>query len=90
MAPALCADQAPVLPPSYYRSPAGALHLDALTLSTRLHLLMVCELAVHLAHPPCIPQLPVGRGGARVSIARNRSCCSRSFAPSAAILSGSA
>jgi hypothetical protein len=26
MAPALCADQAPVPPPSYHRSPAGALH----------------------------------------------------------------
>jgi hypothetical protein len=65
MAPALCADQAPVPPPSYHRSPAGALHLDALTLVTRLRLLTLCQLAVHLAQASSVPQLPAGRGGAQ-------------------------
>jgi transposase len=64
MAPALCTDQAPVPPPSYHRSPAGALHLDALTLVRQLHLLALCERAVHLAHQSSAPALPAGRGGA--------------------------
>jgi hypothetical protein len=64
MAPALCGDQAPVPPPSYHRSPAGALHLDTLTLVTRLRLLPLCHLAVHLAQQSCPPALPAGRGGA--------------------------
>jgi hypothetical protein len=64
MAPAHCADQAPVPPPSSYRSPAGALHLDALTLVTSLRLLPLCQLAVHFAHRSSISSLPAGRGGA--------------------------
>ena len=47
--------QAPVPPPSYQRArtKAGkALHFDAVTLVTSLHLLMLCYLAVRLAHRP--------------------------------------
>jgi hypothetical protein len=64
MAPAVCADQAPIPPPSYHRSLAGALHLDALTLVRRLQLLALCELAVQLAQQQCPPPLPAGPGGA--------------------------
>ena len=64
MAPAHCADQAPVPPPSSRRSPAGALHLDALTLVTSLRLLPLCQLAVHFAHQSSISSLPAGRSGA--------------------------
>ena len=54
MAPALLGvDQAPVPPPSYHRTMARALHLDALTLVTRLQLLVVCRVAVQLAHQQC-------------------------------------
>jgi hypothetical protein len=45
MASALCTNQAAVPPPSYHRATATALHLDALTLVTRLHLLEVCRVA---------------------------------------------
>jgi transposase len=64
MAPALCTDQAPVPPPSYYRATATALHLDALTLVTRLHLLEICRVAVQLAQQRCPPPLPASPGGA--------------------------
>src|SRR5260221_14457974 len=64
MAPALCTNQAPVPPPSYHRTTATALHLDALTLATRLHLLEVCRVAVQLAQQQCPPPLPAGSGGA--------------------------
>ena len=64
MAPAVLADQAPVPPPSYHRTAATALHLDALTLVTRLELLTLCKLAVHLAQRQCPPPLPAGPGGA--------------------------
>jgi hypothetical protein len=45
---------------------ATALHLDALTLVTHLHLLEVCGVAVQLAQQQCPPPLPLpaGRGGA--------------------------
>ena len=46
MAPALFTNQAAVPPPSYNRTMATALHLDALTLVTRLHLLEECGVAV--------------------------------------------
>ena len=39
---ALDTNHAPVPPPSYHRSVASALHLDTLTLVTRLHLLDMC------------------------------------------------
>lgn len=58
--------QAPVLPPSYQRAQARlapALHVDALTLVTILHLLTLCRLAVRLAQRRCPPPLPAGPGG---------------------------
>jgi transposase len=64
MAPAVSADQGPVPPPSYHRTVATALHLDALTLVRRLQLLALCEQAVHLAQRQCPPPLPAGPGGA--------------------------
>lgn len=64
MAPALYTNQAPVPPPSYHRTMATALHLDALTLVTRLRLLEVCRVAVQLAQQQCPPPLPAGPGGA--------------------------
>src|SRR5262245_964411 len=57
---------APVPPPAYHRMQAKAgpaLHLDALTLVTRLHLLALCRLAVQLARCRCPPRLPAGPGG---------------------------
>ncbi len=60
----LGSDQAPVPPPSYHRTLTHALHLDALTVVTRLRLLSVCRLAVRLAEHQCPPPLPAGRGGA--------------------------
>src|SRR5260221_7678264 len=64
MTPAVCADQAPVPPPSYHRTMATALHLDALTLVIRSHLLQMCRLAVQLAQRQCPPPLPAGPGRA--------------------------
>src|SRR5258708_5095136 len=64
MTPALCADQAPVPPPSSHRAAATALHVDALTLVTRLHLLEICRVAAKLAQQQCPPPLHAGRGGA--------------------------
>jgi hypothetical protein len=64
LAPALCADQVPVPPPSHHRRSARALHLDALTLVTRLRLLALCQLAVHFAQQQEAPPLPAGPGGA--------------------------
>ena len=66
MVPAPCVSTAPVPPPAYHRAQAkvgSALHLDALTLITRLHLLALCRLAVHLAQQRCPPPLPAGPGG---------------------------
>ena len=63
MAPALYTNQAEVPPPPYHRTMATALHLDALTLVTRLHLLEVCRVAVQLAQQRCPPPLPAGPGG---------------------------
>jgi hypothetical protein len=64
MAPTLCTNQAPVPPPSHQRTMATALHLDALTLVTHLHLLEMCGAAVQLTHQQCPPPLPAGPGGA--------------------------
>jgi hypothetical protein len=58
--------QAPIPPPAYHRARMGrgpALHLDALTLVRRLHLLALCRLAVDYAHWRCPPPLPAGPGG---------------------------
>src|SRR5438046_1478461 len=67
MMPTRVTVQAPVPPPSYQRAQARlsrALHIDALTLVTTLHLLALCRLAVRLAHRRCSPPLPAGPGGA--------------------------
>jgi len=67
MVPALYNDQAAVPPPAYHRAQVRqrpALHIDALTLVTTLHLLVLCRLAVRLAHRRCPPPLPAGPGGA--------------------------
>ena len=66
MMPPVVKEQAPVPPPSYQRAQARlspALHMDALTLVTTLHLLTLCRLAVSLAHRRCPPPLPAGPGG---------------------------
>jgi hypothetical protein len=60
-------EQAPVPPSPYHRAQARlgpALHSDALTMVTTLHLLTLCRLAVRLAHRRCPPPLPAGPGGA--------------------------
>jgi transposase len=64
MALAYYAHPAPVPPPSYHRTVVAALHLDALTLVTRLQLLEMCRVAVQLAQQRCPPPLPAGPGGA--------------------------
>jgi len=67
MVPVPCPATAPVPPPSYQRTVAKrtpALHIDAVTLITRLHLLALCQLAVTLARRQCPPPLPKGPGGA--------------------------
>ena len=69
MTPALCMNQAPVPPPSYHRTMATALHLDALTLVTRLHLLHlleVCRVAVRLAQRDAVRPPSAGRGADRL------------------------
>jgi transposase len=65
--PTVITKEAPVPPPAYHRTQARlgpALHIDALTLVTTLHLLTLCRLAVRLAHRRCPPPLPAGKGGA--------------------------
>src|SRR5712691_5689932 len=67
MVPAPCEDTVPIPPPAFHRARAKvrlALHLDAVTLITRLHLLALCRLAVRLAHRRCPPPLPADPGGA--------------------------
>src|SRR5947209_9922115 len=66
MMPLALEQQAPVAPPSYQRAQAKrgpALHLNALTLVTTLHLLLLCRLAVQIAHRRCPPPLLAGPGG---------------------------
>jgi hypothetical protein len=56
----------PVPPPAYHRmqyTRRPALHIDALTLVTRLHLLRLCHLAVTVSRHRCPPPLPAGPGG---------------------------
>lgn len=66
MVPAPSSSTAPVPPPAYHRARArrgSALHLDALTLVTRLHLLARCRFAVGLAQRQhCRALLPVHWG----------------------------
>lgn len=85
MVPAQSSDQAPVLPPVYHRILAQGLHLDALTLVRRLHLLALCGLAVRLAQRQCLPRrCRQVRAAPRASTARSPSCCWRSCVPSGA------
>src|SRR2546421_7368150 len=67
MMPLALEDQTPVAPPSYHRAQARhepALHINALTLVRTFHLLLLCRLAVRMAHRRCPPPLPAGPGGA--------------------------
>ena len=67
MVPVPCTPTVVVPPPAYQRAVAkrgAALHIDALTLVTRLHLLTLCRLAVQQAHRRGPPPLPAGPGGA--------------------------
>ena len=64
--PLVVNEQAPVPPSVYHRVLARlgpALHINALTFVTMLHLLTLCRLAVRLAHPRCPPPLPTGPWG---------------------------
>ena len=68
--PTIYNQEAPVPPPSYHRREAQAvaqraraLHINALSLITTLHLLALCRLAVQVAHRRCPPPLPKGAGG---------------------------
>ena len=78
MMPTVVKEQAPLPPPSYQRAQARlgpALHIDALTLVTTLHLLTLCRLAVRLAHRRCPPPL---RGMVQAelrSFTVRRACC---------------
>lgn len=66
MLPTFCSPTVSIPPPTYQRAQAKAqpaLHLDALTLVTRLHLLALGQLAVRLAQRRCPPPLPAGPGG---------------------------
>jgi hypothetical protein len=66
MIPALQEGAGPVPPPAYHRAQRKCrppLHLDALMLVTRLHLLRLRRLAVCLARHRCSPPLPAGSGG---------------------------
>src|SRR5258708_4207866 len=63
---AIAGDERPATGGGEGAQPSGAghtLHLDALTLVTRLHLLALCRLAVSFAHWRCPPPLPAGPGG---------------------------
>jgi transposase len=67
MMPTIVKEQAPVPNPAYQRAQVRlgpALHIDALTLVTTLHLLTLCRFAVCLAHRRCSPPLSAGPGGA--------------------------
>jgi hypothetical protein len=87
MVSAPCATTVPVPPPAYHRAQAKvgpALHIDALTLVSGLHLLALCLLAVRLARRRCPPLLPAVAGG-RAAIGRSRWCCWRCCARSGAV-----
>lgn len=66
MVPAPCPTTDPVPPPAYQRALAKrgpSLHIDAVRLVERLHLLTLCGLAVRLAQGYGAPALPRGPGG---------------------------
>jgi len=65
--PTILKEQAPAPPPCHQRAQARllpALHIDALTLITTLHLLTLCRLAGRFANRRCPPPLAAGKGGA--------------------------
>jgi hypothetical protein len=67
MVPATGPGVVPVPPPAYHRiqhQRRRSLHLDALTLVTRLRLLGLCQLAVHLGRRRSPPPLPAGPANA--------------------------
>ncbi len=67
MVPAPCTPTAPVPSPAYQRTLAKhspALHVEALSVVQRLHLLALCRLAVGLAQGRTPAALPRGQGGA--------------------------
>ena len=67
MMPTVVAEQPTVPPPAYHRAQVklgSALHIDAYRLVRTPHLLVICRLAVRLAHRRCTPPLPAGTGGA--------------------------
>ncbi len=67
MMPIVLTEQATVPLLVYHRTQARlgpAMHIDALTFVSILHLLTLCRLAVRLAHRRCAPPLPAGPGGA--------------------------
>jgi hypothetical protein len=73
MMPPVVKEQAPVPPPSYQRAQArlsSALHLDALTLVTTLHLLTLCRMALCLAHRRCHLHCLLGLAELRALTAR--------------------
>src|SRR5260370_5772520 len=81
MMPALVNEAAPVPPPAYHRAQARlgpVLHIDALTLVNTLHLLMLCRLAVRLAHHRCPPPLSAGPE-AHLGPTVKSPCCSLHF-----------
>lgn len=60
MIPANGRCQVPIPPPSYHRAMRSGLHVDALTVVTRLHLLALCRIALRLSQGWCSPPLPAG------------------------------
>ena len=67
MVPAPCPPMGPVPPPAYQHALTTcgpALHIDALTLVTYLHLLALCRLAVQQPRCRYPSPLPQGPGGA--------------------------
>src|SRR5207237_222735 len=85
MMPTVVKEQAPVPPPSYQRAQARlsrALHIDALTLVTTLHVLALCRLAVRLAHRRCpAPLRGTVRAELRAPIVRRACSSSASCGP---------
>ncbi len=77
MVPAPCPLTGPVPPPAYQRAlttRGPALHIDALTLVIRLHLLALCRVAVQQADRRCPRPCPPGRGVPRVATATSPCC----------------
>jgi len=72
MFPAACTSVVPIPPPAYHRMQhkrRTTVHLDALTLVTRLHLLSLCRLAVHLGQRRCLTSRCDAKGCASPSTA---------------------